>query len=564
MFRHLPLLTLLAMAFTTTAAFAQRYAYQSVEPPLADDPRASEIIRLAATQQSRPYVPPVRSYDLPAPAVSLRVMAPTTLALNQDVEVRLVVENVSHVAARNVMVVYTLPKDATPVKSVPALLTDPAYPGCVTWKIENLAAGGRQEIVLTVKPAPGSPELESKARVIVNEEQSARTKFAKSELKLTKMGPKQALRFDILVFGVTVTNPSDVELRDVTVTDKLPAGLVHRPDEDKDRPYTQGPARMTSGVTDDGQTRTWKIDRIAAKESRRIEYYVAATAAAAGVVEHRVFAEAAGGAQDTATDKVELFEPKLELKVEAPPRKLANVPAAVRITLTNTGSRALQNIVVTDLLDPCKLESVSGGGQQLPDRVQWIVPTLRPNQPQVFDLSVSKADGGIVRQKITAVYRGLSQPAEAQTEFDAVAALAYDFRGSPTTIEVNGEVIYEITVRNTGSAAATNIRPTIELPPELAFVKAEPENKVEGGKVTFAPIAKLSPNDRATFRVTAKALKPSVGAVVKAELGGDPFPTGPIKRQEMTAIGGSPAAPAVPAPAGNVPRPVPVAPPPRP
>jgi uncharacterized repeat protein (TIGR01451 family) len=562
MSRLLPVLTVLALVIVNSQAAAQYAMRESAEPPLADNPKAEEIVRLAATQQMRPYVAPVRTLEVPAPAVTLRVTAPATLAMNQDVDVRLVVENVSRVAARNVMVVYTLPPGATPVKTVPPTPPEQPYPGCATWKIENLVAGGHQEFLLTVKPPRGVAEFDSKARVIVDQEQSTRTRFAKSELKLTKTGPKQALRFDILVFGITVTNPSDLEVRDVTVTDKLPAGLVHRPDEDKDRPFTQGPARLTGGVTDEGQTRTWKIDRLAAKESRRIEYYVAATAAVAGMVEHRVFAQAAGGAQDTAIDKVELIEPKLELKAEAPPRKSATVPAAARITLTNTGPRLLQNIVVTDLLDPCKLESVGGGGQQLPDRVQWIVPTLGINQTKVFDLTVSKSDGGIVRHKVTAVYRGLTQPAEAQTEFEAVAVLAYDFRGTPTTVEVNGEVVYEITVRNSGAAAATNIRPSIELPAELTLVKAEPENKAEGGRVTFEPIPTLPPNARATFRVTAKAIKPSVGAHVQAELGGDPFPTGPIKRQEITAIGANPAAPPAPVPAGNVPLPVPVAPPP--
>src|SRR5207237_996554 len=129
----------------------------------------------------------------------------------------------------------------------------------------------------------------------------------------------------------------------------------------------------------------------------------------------------------------------------APPRKSANIPAAVRITLTNTGTRLLQNIVVTDAIDPCKLESVGGGGQQLQNRIQWIVPTLGPSRSQVFDLTVSKADGGMVRHKVTAVYRGLTESAEAATEFEAVAALAYDFRGTPTTVEVNGEVVYEMT-----------------------------------------------------------------------------------------------------------------------
>lgn len=325
---------------------------------------------------------------------------------------------------------------------------------------------------------------------------------------------------------------------------------------------------MTVTLSDDGSTRTWKIDRLAARETRRIEYHVATTAAAPGVIQHQAFAIATGGAQDTANDKVELTEPKLEFKADAPPRKPANVPVTVQITLKNTGPRLLQNIVVTDLLDPCKIEKVGGGGQQLQtpsqNRVQWIVPSLGAGRSQVLELVVSKADGGIVRHKAAAVYRGMTLQGEAATEFEAVAALAYEFRGTPATVEVNGEVTYEITVRNSGTAAATNIRPTIELPPEMTLVKAEPENKADGRKVIFEPIPALPPNGRAMFRVIAKAVKPSVGARAIAELSGDPFPTGAVKRQEMTAIGASQTGPTTPAPADKVPLPIPVAPPPKP
>jgi uncharacterized repeat protein (TIGR01451 family) len=139
--------------------------------------------------------------------------------------------------------------------------------------------------------------------------------------------------------------------------------------------------------------------------------------------------------------------------------------------------------------------------------------------------------------------------------------LACDFRGNTPTVEVNGEVTYDLNVRNSGSAPATNIRPAIELPAEMTFISAEPEHKVDGGKVVFEPIPSLPAGGRATFRVKAKAVNPSVGAAVTAELSGDPFPTGPVKRQEMTAIGSSPAAPPVPAPVGKPPLPVPVPPP---
>src|SRR4029077_5347939 len=110
----------------------------------------------------------------------------------------------------------TPPKGPPPPKTNPPRRADQPYPGCATWKIEMLLPGGRQEILLTIKPPPNSVEFESKARVIVDQEESAESKFAKTELKVTKTGPKQALRFDILVFGITVTNPSDVELHDVT------------------------------------------------------------------------------------------------------------------------------------------------------------------------------------------------------------------------------------------------------------------------------------------------------------------------------------------------------------
>jgi uncharacterized repeat protein (TIGR01451 family) len=160
------------------------------------------------------------------------------------------------------------------------------------------------------------------------------------------------------------------------------------------------------------------------------------------------------------------------------------------------------------------------------------------------------------------VYRGLKRAAEAATEFDASAALSWDFTGTPTTVEVNGEVVYEVSLRNTGAAAAANVRPVIELPPELVLTKAEPaEHKAEGGKVVFEPTT-LPPNARAVYRVRATAVRASLGARATAELSGDPFPSGPVRRQAMTAIGGTGPAPPPPQPPAAAPLPIPVPPPP--
>ncbi len=540
------------------AALGQHY-YQSPEPPLADESGAP--IQQAGAREPGLLAANVRLSESPAPVVSVHVRAPAALPVDQNVELRIVVENSSRVPARNVVVSYA-GKGANYVKSVPQQTA--ASADTFSWQFPALAAGERKEIVLTVKPPPGATELESKARVTFEHEHSARTRFAKPELKLTKIGPESALCQDILIFILEVTNPGPVELTDVKLTDTLPDGLKHRPDEEKDRPFSQGPLKLINLVTPDGRTRTWTIPRLGPGQTRRVEYYVAAEARPAGLVEHTGQAEAAGGVKAAAQGKVTLAELALELNAEAPPRRAAAVPARVLITLTNRSPRPLRNILVTDqMLDDCKLEAVSAGGQQFSNKVQWIVPAIAPNETRQLDLVVRRPEGGQVRHKVSAVYRGLTREKTTATEFDAAAALSWDFRGEPATVEVNGVVTYTLTVRNTGAAPATNVRPVVTLPPSLDVDKAEPAHRVQGKQITFEPVT-LPANARATFLVRAKAVQPHLQATVQAELYADLFPSGAVRRDAVTAIGGSdPAAPPPPTPTAPARVPTPV-PPPRP
>jgi uncharacterized repeat protein (TIGR01451 family) len=559
MSRHLP--PLLVVWLIVSPAHAQQRFRETPEPPLADEAGA---VQPTAAREPRPLTPSVRWSDAPAPVVLLTVRAPSVLPVSREVEVRLVVENVGRVPAKNVAVVYQVPPGAEPVKPPPEAKQ---VQGGFSWAIPTLAAGERKEFGLTVKPPPGATELENRAQVFLTQEQAARTRFAKPELRLRKTGPEQALFCDILVFGMEVTNTSPVELTDVALTDTLPEGLEHRPDEVKDRPYKGVPGMPAVQEMKDGHARSWKIDRLGPGQARRVEYYVAVVANNAGPIEHKALAQAAGGVSAEASGKVTLGEPKLELKAEAPARQSATMPARARITLTNRSPRVLTNIVVTDqMLDSCKLETVSAGGQTFNNKVQWIVPSLALNEVRALDAVVRRPEGGPVRHQVTAVYRGITRQAAAATEFDAAAALHWDFRGAPATVEVNGEVTYTVTVQNTGAAPAGNVRPAVELPPELRLVKAEPkEHKPEGARVVFDPVT-LPPGGRATYLVHAQAVKPSVGARVQAELSADLYASGPVRKQDVTAIGGSSPAPPAP-PVGPAPNPAPIPvppPPPRP
>jgi uncharacterized repeat protein (TIGR01451 family) len=548
----------------TPGTFAQRYGRfpETVEPPLADE---AGTVQTAAAREPRTLAPGVRFAEAPAPLVLLTVRAPAALPVGQEVEVRLVAENVGRLPARNVAVIYAPPPGNPEMKAAPE--PKGKYPtGELVWQFETLAAGGRQEIVLTVKLPADAQELDTRAKVVFEQEQSVKTRFAKPDLKVRKTGPTQAQCYDILVFGMEVTNGGSVDLTDVTLTDPLPAGLEHRPDEVKDRPYKGGAGGPTVLDAQDRQTRVWRIGRLAPGQTQRVEYYVAAPAKQAGPIDHKAVAQAAGGVRTEAAAKVTLVEPKLELKAEAPARRSAHLPAGVRITLANRGQRMLTNIVVADeVLDPCKLEGISAGGQQFGNRVQWVVPALAPNESRVLELQVRRPDGGKVRHQVTAAYRELPpQQAVAQTEFDATAALAWDFRGTPATVEVNGEVLYTMTVRNTGASPAANVRPVVDLPPELEAVQVEPaKHQRDGRRVAFAAVT-LPPNARATYLVRAKAVRASVAAKVQAELSADVYGSEPVRRQEVTAIGGSAPAPPPALPSAPPPSPIPVPPPPQP
>jgi uncharacterized repeat protein (TIGR01451 family) len=508
----------------------QRFPPETVEPPLAD---AATPIQPVAGTEPRALPTAVRALDTPAAVVQLRVLAPTVAPAAREMELKLVVENFSRVAAKEVAVVYLPPAGAEVTKSEPPPSAKQA--NAVTWRLDTLAAAGRKEIAVTLKLPPDATEIEHNARVYHAQDQTVRTRIAKPGLVVRKTGPELAQQHDILVFGVEVTNSGGVDLTDVQVTDELPAGLEHRLDADKPPSFGEPTA-----VVNEPRRRTWNVGRIAAGQTRRFDYHVHARQI--GTVEHTAVATAAGkSVQVTAPPvRVKITELQLEMKVTAPPRESANRAAKLQVTLRNLSLRPLDNIAVTDVvLDSCKLEAISGGGQLFDKQVQWIVPTLRQNETLTLEVSVRNAGGGPVRHQVRAVYRGLTKTGEAATEFDATASLKWDLRGSTPTTEVNGEVTYTLTIRNAGSGPATHVRPTVTLPSELAFLKAQPlMHKADGQKVAFDPVT-LPAGGEAVYQVSARAIRATVAARVEAELAADVLTAGAVRRQEVTAIGGS-------------------------
>jgi uncharacterized repeat protein (TIGR01451 family) len=490
--------------------------------------------------------------------VQLSVRAPTTAATGSPVPVKLIVENTARSPAQNVTVFYPLPAGVSVEKATPEAAQ---VAGGVSWRIESLAAASKKEITFNVVAAAGAAELTHKARIAFEFEPTApTTRFAKPELKVRKFGPDQALRHDILVMAIDVTNTGSAELIDLQLVDALPDGLEHRPDD----PMAAGQTPVTkpaSEISADKKTRTFKIGRLAPNQTVRVDYYATAVSAAGPVV-HSATAMAAGMTEPArAENKVTVSEPKLEVSVDTPPRRPANQPCRVQIKVTNKSLRALANVVVIDRVSGgAVLESASLGGQAFTNSAQWIVPMLAANETRVFEAVVRCPQGGRVVHQVSAIYRGMNQVAESATEFEALAALQWEFRASSHAVELNGEVQYTLSIRNAGSAPATNVRPIITLPAELALVKATPAAATEGGKAAFEA-ATIPPGGRLVCTVTAKAVGTAAEARATGELAADVLTAGPVRKQEIVMIGRNERSTPVTPPGPQPPLPTPVKPP---
>jgi uncharacterized repeat protein (TIGR01451 family) len=151
----------------------------------------------------------------------------------------------------------------------------------------------------------------------------------------------------------------------------------------------------------------------------------------------------------------------------------------------------------------------------------------------------------------------MSQPAEATTEFEAIAALQWDFRGSTHALELNGDVQYTLTIRNVGTAPAVNVRPVVTLPAELKLVKATPTAADNSGRIAFDAVT-VPAGGRLECTVTAKTIHSAVEARIVGEVAADIFTAGPVRKHETLTIGSNeiaastgppPAQPRLPQPA---------------
>jgi uncharacterized repeat protein (TIGR01451 family) len=499
--------------------------------------------------------------DPPVPAVAIRVRVPAQVAPGQDIEYRLLVENCSRAAAHHVLVRNPLPSNARFIRATPE---PTAREPVLLWDLGTLPARARKEIVLVLAPT-GPGDVQNCARVQFEHGECVRTRIGageranlppeprirpvapvprpdgritrpdfgqtRAQLRLRKLGPKQAVIFLSQTFELEVTNTGSATAANVVLKDTLPQGMVF---------LNSKPA-----IPGDTPVLTWNLGNLAPGQTRKVEYQVSPQKL--GTLTNRAVVEAGGGLREEAVTQIVVGDVKLGIVKTGPQRRLINRPATYQITVTNSGTMAATGVRISDELPPdIKLVRAGAPGQVVGERVVWDLGTLPAGGRRTAQLVVRATKAGTFKNVATVTAEGdLSEQSLTQTRFEEAEGLALEIDKSADPLEVGREGTYTIRLLNQGKAAANNVSLTIIVPEEMKVQSARGPRASEQNKKTirFAPLAVLAPGVEAIYTLQVQAQRPG-DVRLQVEVATDPAaPGGPLRWEETTLIPGPKAPP---------------------
>lgn len=480
-----------------------------------------------------PFVPAQPREQLPEPVVRLRVLAPARIEPGKEIEYRLTVENVSQAEAHHVLVRDRLPRGmeeqfrAEPKPTRQAKVKDGLTD--LLWELGTLKAGEHKVIVLTIKPT-GTDEVRNSAYVQFEHGQTVKTEIAKPGLRLKTTAPAQAILYESIPFRIEITNTGTATLRDVVLTDELPADLEFaggKPEPSGEKPLT------------------WKVGDVAPGQTRRIEYQ--AISRKTGKFSNKAKATAAGDISATDAATVVVGEAKLKVTTSGPARRSVRRPIPYHITVRNLGSVPLTNVQVSDEIPRVprgpgfELLHASQGGRLERGFVNWSLGVLPPGERRSLLVVLrAPASGWCWNAVSVRAENNVSEKATSgATRIEDVACPVLEIDKSTDTLDVGEKANYKIRLFNAGKSNVLAPSVVVAVPDEMSILgqRGATTGQREGQTIRFAPVDVLARNEEKEYTIDIEAKKPGTALVRSSWTDTRKVPTAPsIWWEDSTTI----------------------------
>ncbi|MEN6384330.1 MAG: hypothetical protein ABFD79_03945 [Phycisphaerales bacterium] len=277
-------------------------------------------------------------------------------------------------------------------------------------------------------------------------------------VKLEKNMPAEVEMNSEFSYTITVTNPTEIMLKDVVVTETTPENFK----ASGTNPKAQVDGRdliFGLGVLEPGATKVITIAGMATttnclQSCANVSYVI-----------------------PTCTN-VNVVQPALKLVKTAPASALLCETIPVKFIVTNTGSGSAGNVKIEDAL-PAGLKTVDGKSSIL-----FNAGTLAAGQSKEFN-AVLKADktGKYENKAVATSANGLK--AEASTITEVQQPVLAVSKNGPDTLYIGRTATYEIKVVNKGNSPAANTIVTDTIPAGVTAIKASNGGTVSGSNVVW-------------------------------------------------------------------------------
>lgn len=410
-------------------------------------------------------------------AILLEKVAPEQVRVGQPYEYKIIVTNLTKQPVGGVMISETLPKGFEFERaSIEAQMQN----GQNQWSIGELGAGESRTIDVAMMPGQVG---QASACLAVSYQPSLCVPIAvvqpnltliKQKVKLEAAAEDYVYLCDQIAYRYVVANTGSGVAKNVVVTEQFPEGLT----------------------TADGQTSfTQTIGDMAAGAEK--DFAIQLQAARSGEFTSRAIAKSATDTAYSSRVTSVVQEPKLAIDVQAPEWQYLGEPINFTVAVTNVGEVPTRKTLV----------KLQGPGFTDENNTREI-GVLAPGQTE--RLNVTLAAAGEADVKLVAGATSLCAKAvtdQAVSQIRRLAALRLEMIDNVDPVRVGENTVYTVQVKNQGSAPATNVALTAQLPKNFEFVTASGDTKIaaEGQNLKFGVIESLAPGAIATWQLEVKA-----------------------------------------------------------
>jgi uncharacterized repeat protein (TIGR01451 family) len=448
------------------------------------------------------------------PQVTIEKTAPAGMQVGKSATFVVKVRNTGAVAAASVEVRDQVPKGTQLTSTTPRASRGTRNE--LIWSLGTLEPGQETTVEMEVMPIEEG-EIGSVATVHFSAAATARAVATKPELVLDSSAASQVLIGETLKLSITLSNPGSGVATGVVLSERVPAGLRHVAGTDLE---------YEVGTLQPGESRKLELDLVADRP---------------GAITNMIFARGEGNLRAEHQLNINVVAPELEVAVDGPQRRFLEREATYEVGISNPGTAAAKDIeLVAHLPDGLEFVSANNAGHydQATRAVHWRLDELPVQETGVVKLVTMPIRAGehSLRIRGTAA-KGVETESEQPVIIEGIAAILFEVRDVVDPIEVSGETVYEISVLNQGSKAATNVRVHMLLPPEMQAVAAEgPTNHaMEARQVAFEPLARLAPKADTVYRVRVRGVQPG-DLRVRVQVLTDEMSDVPVTKEESTRV----------------------------